>query len=155
MIGGVLMALYAFLTYISIEILNYQAGSLLPKDGKSKWRVLFDPESQLPKKYEESYRWLNKLTNNEPISAAGRAKIDQEVALALPRKTAEIQLRGVVGSYGLIQYPVCMALVPLGLILASFAASKKTRNFALVLSGTGMACFGVALYRSYFTSLGW
>ena len=69
--------------------------------------------------------------------------------------TPNDQLRQLVESVGLLQYPVCLILGA----LAVFHFNKRENQSRRILSAIAAACSFLALciafYRGYFSSLGW
>ncbi|MDB6024650.1 MAG: hypothetical protein JWM68_873 [Verrucomicrobiales bacterium] len=143
-------------TCIRIEIANVQAGNILPRDmpthGNRKWRGTSD--FGLRKMLELDYRVENDLLWDQSIPPVGLAEIERKFSLKAPRSRAEGHLLSLVGGWGLLQYPLSIVLGILGLTMA-LSSVVKGRMFYASAGVIGATCFGVALYRSYFTSLGW
>jgi hypothetical protein len=70
-----------------------------------------------------------------------------------PKEEARGELRELVKSYGLLQYPIVLALIiGLPIVLRNDNRRKKLHVVAL---GLTVACGFLMFYRGYFTSLGW
>jgi hypothetical protein len=141
----------AVVTAVRIEVLNAQAGGILPREvveeGNPKWRVVASPESFLIKRYEIDYRFTNNFSPDAVIPEEVSRAIAIRVAAEAPRYHAEAKLRGVVDTWGLLQYPLCLILGFAGVISAVNARDWKQRYGLFVLGIVGFSCFGLAFFQ--------
>lgn len=143
---------------LAIEYFNAMAGGILPRQlpklGNPKWRVFAVPERQLKEHYELNYRIENALTQDEALPEAAIAEIKRNVARDLPRHIAEGRLRGLVGSWGLIQYPLSIGLIGFGILYRPKPTNWPVLLSRITIAGIGGLSFGFAWSRAYFGSLG-
>lgn len=69
-------------------------------------------------------------------------------------ESAENRLRGIVGTWGLVQYPLAVTTVVCSIVLVRRGADRQ-RVLGVVGCLAGCGALGLAMWRSYFTSLGW
>lgn len=76
-----------------------------------------------------------------------------------PQQSAEIRLRAVVASWGLIQYPLSIATLAFAVVGIFNPARRHRPAYAfaadLVAGLIAAACFVIACMRGYGSSLGW
>ena len=135
---------------ISIEFYNAKSGFLLPRTvntemNNPKWRVLGSPKTQ----YERMYRGIN----NIPLDIQLTQNQQREVNTEIRRRESEITLRDIVGSWGLIQYPLSCIIIVLSLFL--YLVNDRKTKLYLYTMGVGFIAMSTAILRAYFTSLGW
>lgn len=153
-------------TCVKIEVLNARVGYYLPREFSDspytnpKWRGnCFSKEEnwlriRLPQIRFEADSGEEKPPTPEekPLTSEEEKIMKKEVAQA----RANNELRGIVGSLGLLQY-LLVPLVFFGLLF--FCVSKRCprghRIGAGVMSGLALVCGFFMIYRGYFTSLGW
>jgi hypothetical protein len=149
------LALFCIGICIWIEILNQNAGGILPRElpesGNPKWRISIRSENSLAMQDESAYRRQHNLSPGATLPPHVEADIRNDARTSI----AEAKLRGVVGSYGLLQYPASAILALAGTISSLRTGKKKNQLILLSLGSLGFLCLGIALYRAYFTSLGW
>jgi hypothetical protein len=153
-----LLALFVLLVAGEIEHLNIQAGGLLPnqeyrnndpEQGVVKWR-------DSPCANERGWRMIcgpsYGIPEDHPLTPAEEVKMHQDIKKA----QANNNLKGVVSSFGLLQY----LLVPLLLVLSIkmilrrpyFVKQAVFEVFPLLIAiGACILMFS----RAYCTSLGW
>ncbi len=154
-----LLALFVLLVAGEIEHLNIQAGGLLPnqeyrnndpEQGVVEWR-------DSPCTNERSWRMICSpfhygIPEDRPLTPAEELQMHQDIKKA----QANNNLKGVVSSFGLLQY----LLVPLLLVLSIKMILRKPYSvkryvigiFPLLIGiGAGILMFS----RAYCTSLGW
>jgi len=155
----VCLAIIAVITAVRIEVLNARAGGILPrvvpKEGNPKWRIVASPENFLTKGYEIDFRATNNLAHDAGIPEEISRTIAARVAAEVPHYRLEAELRSLVGSWGVLQYPLCGILVFGGIICAVTANDVKHRVTSLALVVIGFIGLGLAIYRAYAPSLGW
>jgi hypothetical protein len=107
-------------TAVRVEVLNYQAGSYLPRTDRDADGSFADGQWRLS-------------TENTPRD----------------------QLRGLVSTWGLLQY----VLAPLLLIIAVVVFLKSRRSWLTIAATLSVVVAGIAislaLYREYYPSLTW
>lgn len=64
------------------------------------------------------------------------------------------RLRGIVETWGLAQYPLAIVTVGCSIVLVRRGADRQ-RVLGVVGCLAGCGALGLAMWRSYFTSLGW
>lgn len=78
---------------------------------------------------------------------------------ATPQQSAEIRLRAVVASWGLIQYPLSIATTAFAVVGIFSPGQRRRPTYALaadlVAGLIAAACFAIACMRGYASSLGW
>lgn len=78
---------------------------------------------------------------------------------ATPQQSAEIRLRAVVSSWGLIQYPLSIATLAFAAVGIFNPARRHRPAYAfaagLVAGLIAAACLAIACMRGYASSLGW
>jgi len=138
-------------TLIRIEVLNRQAGYVLPRHEYFNG----DPESGLTKwRYritnEVFWRKMEEIPEDRPLTA-------QEQADYLEHRTkgqANNDLHDAVRTWGLLQYPLTVLLgVLAGVGMARHQGRLRRWHGLLLLLAGG--CLWRATYLGYFTSLGW
>ena len=138
-----------------IEWLNYQAGGRLPnreyrngdpEEGVVKWR-----ESLVAS--EKAWRTFNlREDKNRKLTTDEQA----EMKSAISHGISNNRLRAFVSSFGLLQY----LFIPITLILGIRLLIQRQKYRGKILLSIppiciAIACWVIAFYRSYFTSLGW
>ena len=158
-LAGLLLVFSTFIlcTLVRIELLNSKVGNELPRKpryagaaGPSKWRGLHCAT-------EETWRKMlgpkgaNGLPVSRQLTDEETAKMKRDVANAINRN----QLRAVVSTWGLIQYP----LVLVTLLLSVWIMASQGGVFVRIVGCGGIALAlvagGVMIQRGYFTSLGY
>jgi hypothetical protein len=159
MIGLCLSAVLCLWICVNVEALNTVAGNILPRElpeqGNPKWRVLALPAKQLPERYARTYRYEHGLAVDAILPSVAQAEIRSRVQIELPRHQAENKLRALVGSWGLLQYPIGLILLVAGSLGAGRCkrpAAKVVHGVVGVVGGIGLA---MAFHRAYYSSLGW
>lgn len=151
---GITLAVCVSSTAIYIEALNAEAGGFLPrtlpKYGNAKWRFCWwETEARwreiLGPKDEQGKPVTRRLTNAE------QEKMHKDIAHA----KAMNQLRGAVENLGLLNYLLVPALIGVAASLHGASLRSKGKNAALALIGIALVAGGLALYRGYFTSIGY
>lgn len=138
-----LIAAIIVITAIKIEILNANAGSILPwtyfesMGGNQKWR-------QLP--WTTKSRWIEVFGEPPP---ADESTMHEQIA----RARANNKLRDIVSTWGLAQYPLSFGLASSSIWFLLSTKSRRLQfpNASLLL--IACAAFSIAVYRGYFTSL--
>jgi hypothetical protein len=135
-------------TFVRIEVLNLEAGNPLPHPPSysGKWRAS-------PVVDETSFRYFNARFDpslmSRPLSPAERDSIRRNVA--------RNRLRGVVGSWGLLQYLLAPATVLLSATLMLQRrppVSVGTRVVAAVCVSLNLLAGVSMIHRGYMSSLG-
>ncbi|HOD79779.1 MAG: hypothetical protein BWX88_02185 [Planctomycetes bacterium ADurb.Bin126] len=142
-------------TCVRIEILNVQAGGVLPRStegiGNPKWRAMsgsFYQKIMVEMLQSEAER------AGKPFTLSETQK--EEIAEGMRRFDANCRLRDLVGSWGLLQYVVAPAAFCLALmIILSKRQRRRIRLAAYVLADVAVVCIAFMFARAYFTSLGW
>ncbi|MFH1749271.1 MAG: hypothetical protein ABIG44_19745 [Planctomycetota bacterium] len=159
MIVLVLAALGSVAICAWIEILNRRAGGFLPRElsehESPKWRVLASPERFLTEMYERVYRSEHALPIEAPLPTEVVADITARVRREAPRHRANARLCDALGTWGLLQYPLSVAVLLFGLAAGCWWKGMRERGTGFVCAAVGLACLCIAVYRGYFTSLGW
>jgi hypothetical protein len=146
-----LCTLVAACTAIRIEILNIQAGHVLPRHVPGKWRAIGGFVAvQAWRSSEASDRNDPSLTTR-PLTPAEQRQLNAYVR----RQDADADLRDVVGSWGLLQYPLVLVGLFLAQLLTWAGKSTLERRAGAVFSLVLVACGVLMFCRSYFGSLGW
>lgn len=140
---------------LRIEWLNYQAGGRLPnreyrngnpEEGVVKWR-------ESPFTSERAWRYFM-LRENKERKLSAKEQIEMEKAVSA--SVANNKLRGFVSSFGLLQYLFITITLILGIRL--LVQRQKYRGkiwLSIPPICIAIACWMIAFYRCYFTSLGW
>ena len=151
------LSIFCLCTCVWIEILNYKAGGILPRDlseegeeGSTKWRVTSPAVRAFG--YEHSYRSKHDLPPDAELPSNVVEEIKARVQAVAPRLNAEMTLRNVVGSIGLLQYPASLLLAMCGTIGGLQSRRKSSRMLLLAMGGVGLFCLGIAVFRAYFSS---
>lgn len=136
---------------IWIEVLNYRAGNVLPRASQSgtqkKWRIASE-RSHMPA---------------QPANSAGhskeeRPKSDQMEDAQRQKARAQAQLRSVVASIGIAQYILAPLIILGGVWMICVAAFRRSRMFfsaGLAAICVGLTSLMAAVFRAYWSSLGW
>ena len=158
-IGLCFAAALCLWTCVRVEMLNTAAGNILPRElpaqGNPKWRSGRTTEQVLLKEYEFRYRMERDLGFDATLPASAHMEIRMRIQTELPRRKAENELRALVGSWGILQYPIGLFLFVIGLVgirLCVSTVRKIIHGAACLVGGIGLV---MAFYRAYFTSLGW
>ncbi|MCK6474918.1 MAG: hypothetical protein L6R28_24630 [Planctomycetes bacterium] len=150
----ILLALFVAFVAIRIEYLNCKVGGILPRSdyrydnpeaGLPKWRSRLDVT-------EENWRMMHLREEEEgrTLSDAERREMMDDIE----RSKANNVLRDFVGSFGLLQYPLVLLLVVLSISLL-WAKERNLKFLACPCLAVAFYAGSVAIYRGYFTSLGW
>ena len=140
---------------LRIEWLNYQAGGRLPnreyrngnpEEGVVKWRQSLITSEKMWRICRMRKDKNRKLTADEQI----------EMEKTVSASVANNKLRGFVSSFGLLQY----LFIPITLILGIRLLVQRQKYRGKIWLSIppiciAIACWMIAFYRSYFTSLGW
>jgi hypothetical protein len=150
------LALLVTLVAGRIEVLNVDAGSYLPRRGEArpgggflKWRAPFV-------RSERAWRTVH-LSNDRadwqtrPLSAAEAREMRREVA----ENVARSSLREWVSGVGLLQYVLAPAAMFWCGSLLLRPVRRRVRIAAAAAVVLAFAAGVLAVYRGYFTSLGW
>lgn len=145
------------ITAVRIEILNRQAGAILPAreftsdSGHARWRQSLATN-------EARWRELHgpRDPDGQPASRALTPTEQAEIATSIRRAQASNTLLGVVSTWGLAQY----LLVPATIILAVTVLLDPRIQRRMRLLAAACACIAIAagvlmFYRAYYPSLGW
>lgn len=147
-------------TAVRIERLNHLSGGAIQRKARqepnSKWRI----EEGFIKTYQQvEADWRKEsgvspdaeLSENDREAIWGRMKATKRIPS--PRD----KLGMVLGSWGLVQYPLAATLLFASLLASTNrkmtdAIPKWVFHFQTLI---GALALGLALYRGYFTCLGW
>ncbi|MDD5138996.1 MAG: hypothetical protein PHY43_01910 [Verrucomicrobiales bacterium] len=146
-------AVYTALTCIEIEALNSRAGYYLPhndaNESHSKWRWSPDINEEFWKKHHRLEK--DGEADQSPLNDTELLQMKQDIQ----KGQSENQLHELIQTRGLLQYPLCVGVV----ITCAWVWGKMKRKGGRILVLGSAVCeviaFGFALYRGYFTSLGW
>jgi hypothetical protein len=139
----------ATFTCLRIEVLNAEAGNVLPRTSAGKWRVSF-VQSEARWRELQSIRRGDETWADRTLNAAERDAMHAEVR----ENVAKGRLRDVVGTWGVAQYAVVAGLLTSS---AALLYRRRSRVHAAVASAgllVACACGMMALLRGYYTSLG-
>ena len=140
---------------VTIELLNVQAGGLLPKDEPGKWRSAPTHPEMLTEWYSQDMRAKLNLAEDAPLPPDAQRQVEARVQRQIPVNRANNALRAVVESWGLLQYLLC----PLAVVMSLLLVLKRQGIHHLILGGfcmlVSLTAGAFMLYRQYFTSLGW
>lgn len=129
---------------IWIEILNFLAGSPLPQVVSGKWRIA-------------AFRVRSQAAFEAAQRGDADAAVDAADSALDHRRRWNAILRGVLGTAGLLQYPLGVVLIGLGLWYLVIG-DATTRAKLLVVSfaiSAGLIAEFFATFRRYWGSLGW
>ena len=154
-----ILALIATITLIRIELLNQKAGYYLPRgeyrngargEGFTTWRLSpITSEAVWWEVYGPADENGKSLSRNLTVAEK------EEMNDFIKKTQAKNYLRGVVGFWGLLQYPIVFA----GMVLSILVIYRKPgtfETFCVLLSIGLFMLAGLSMfYRGYFTSLGW
>ncbi len=151
----VLLAVLVMANAATIECLNVKAGGFLPRHEQhdaghlTKWRV---PAIHLVREHHirTIARESGILVEQMVLTDAQEAAIDAEIS----RGRWNALLRNHVTRFGLLQYPAAGLLVVFGMA----GVLNRTRGWRIrfcLACGIGITALGLAMFRGYFTSLGW
>lgn len=149
-----LLAVIVLLIAVEIEMLNMEAGGILPRkeyrngdpsDGLTKWR-------ESPCINEQGWRMMRNIPADHLLTEAETAQMRREIE----KEKAGNYLRGFVGSAGLWQY----LLVPLLMLLSTKLLRSRHSSWLRIALGTASLLVSIGagilmLSRAYWTSLGW
>lgn len=151
-----LLAAIVLLIAVEIEMLNMEAGGILPRkeeyrngdpdQGLVKWR-------ESPCINEQGWRMMRNIPADHLLTEAETARMRREVEKA----KAGNYLRGLVGSAGLWQHllvPLLM-LLSVKLLLRSVHSSWLRTALGTVSLLISIGAGVLMLSRAYWTSLGW
>lgn len=153
-------SLVCVVTALRIEYLNVLAGGAIQQkaaqEPNSKWRTGGGFHAAL-QQVEQDFRREKGIAPETELSPMEYAVIRQKMQMIQWEPDATDQLGELLGTWGLMQYPLSIFL-----IFASLTATGGKRGqeripqavfvaFAMV----GVLALGMAFYRGYFTSLGW
>jgi hypothetical protein len=140
---------------VTIELLNMQAGGLLPKDEPGKWRSAPTHPETLTEWYSQDMRAKLNLGEGAPLPPDAQREVEARVKRQIPVNRANNALRAAVESWGLLQYLLC----PLAVVMSLLLMVKRQGIHHLVVGGfcmlVSLTAGAFMLYRQYFTSLGW
>jgi len=155
----ILLTLEILFTCVYIEVLNQIAGGILPRevtrDGHPKWQIGYTVETHIAQMFEKEYRRENHLSPEASLPKGVAEDIATRAKIESRRASAENGLRGACATLGLLQYPAAFTVGMLGFIMGFRKPRNLRRDFCFCCGFIGVACLGIALYRSYFGSLGW
>jgi hypothetical protein len=150
-----LLTIWAVCVLVLIEYKNAEANFVLPRNieytggnGSAKWRTLGQPHKVIPRWVYNDYKSKNNLSPEVELSHEIKASLQPEIDRQIQQSIAEDNLKGIIGTFGLLQYPLAFFLFVSSLI----KFKNRIGKFALTSS---LLAIGFALYRAYFTSLGW
>jgi hypothetical protein len=149
------LTLVVSIVCVTIELLNIQAGGLLPKDEPGKWRSAPTHPEMLTEWYSQDMRAKLNLAEDASLPPDAQREVEARVQRQIPVNRANNALRAVVGSWGLLQYLIC----PLAVVMSLLLVLKRKGIPHLVVGGfcmlVSLTAGAFMLYRQYFTSLGW
>ena len=134
----------------TIEYYNHKAGNLLPRItsedvNNPKWRIL----SPSLKKQVSIFKKRNNIPYEQDLTDSQLLIVENQIH----KNKQENTLRNIVGTWGLFQYPLSIVLIILGIL--NYKKVKDKNKVYIYFTITGTICLSVAIFRSYFTSLGW
>ena len=147
-------------TAVRIEHLNYRAGGAIQRKAEqephSKWRI-GDGYFAAREKVEAGWRRENGIDPWAELSQSDYEAIRGRMGATEWSPSPRDRLGKLLGSWGLLQYPLGAFLVFASL---SVAGSPQARGsipawFFYSTAVIGVLALGFAFYRGYFTSLGW
>lgn len=153
-------SLLCITTLVRIEYLNYRAGGAIQskaaEEPHSKWRI-GDGFFEARKKVEEDWRREKGIDQQAELSLSDYEEIRKRMMAIEWTPSPHDQLGKLLGSWGLLQYPLAAFLV-----IASLGAAGSPRARGAIPAWVfyppamiGISALGLAFYRGYFTSLGW
>lgn len=145
---GVLAPLMTF-TCVRIEILNARVGGILPRTSGGKWRAPYERD-------EVRWRRLHAEITGDPTVETRPLTSDEAELMRVEVQHAQAgaALRDIVGTWGLLQYPVVLVMLISSVGLLAEGRSRRWVTLACVLLVATLACGGLMIHRAYFTSLG-
>lgn len=122
-----LAAAALIVTAVRIELLNAEAGHILPRMSELRGTG-------------ETAKWRS---HSDPTTSA---------------ESAQNQLRGIVSTWGLAQYPFALATTFFALFILHRSARRGGAPIAIIATAIlliALAAIALAIYRGYWSSLGW
>jgi hypothetical protein len=147
-------------TGVRIEYLNYRAGGAIQRKAKqephSKWRI-GDGYFAARAEVEAEWRKENGVDRGTHLSPSDYEAIRERLRTTEWSPSPRDRLGELLGSWGLLQYPLAAFLILASLVAAaSLPTSGPIPRWALYVPAiVGLLALGLAFYRGYFTSLGW
>ena len=154
--AAALMLLLAVVSIAArIEVLNHRAGGVLPRaeyrnsdpaQGLVKWRT---SPITTPERWREASgpRDAKGVPIDRSLTHTERREMEKTIA----QNRANNQLREIVGTFGLLQYPLVAVLLTAG--ACRVLGRRRYTGGAMLLAAVGAG--GLMIYRGYFSSLGW
>lgn len=147
-------------TAVRIEYLNYRAGgpirSKAEQEPHSKWRT-GDGFFAAREKVEADWRREKGIDHWAELSQSDYEAIRERMMATEWTPSPRDRLGKLLGSWGLLQYPLAAFLV-----FASLSAAGSPRARGAIPAWVfyppamvGVSALGLAFYRGYFSSLGW
>ncbi len=153
-----ILALIATVICVSIELLNQQAGSILPRSeyrngdpaqGLVKWR-------QSPITSEAAWRKVFGPVdeNGQPTSRNLTDTERRKMREYIEKAEASNRLRDVVASFGVLQYLIVFVGLLWSIVILFRKPNRMEKNFLALSIGLFLLSASSMFYRGYFTSLG-
>ena len=140
---------------VRIEIMNQRAGGVLPRDfsnysmgEKRKWRSRYQFN-------EENWRYVQSTQRDDDSLLTRDLTEDEqkEMVSTVAQARAENDLRAIVGTWGILQYPLAVTAGIYG-FCTIYSRKKWDRVYSYLLAVIGIGCLVLAMYRAYFSSMG-
>lgn len=161
----ILITLFVVHTALRIEFLTSKEGFALPRTELGKWRAgtpsnyrkWLDRQigNERYSRYLHEHHDENDRSPNEFIGPPYTASEQQFVDTEMTKNGRHNAILAWVGSFGLLQY----ILAPLGFSLSFFAFKSNhtpsLRCLSVFCGVCNLAAITIAIYRGYFTSLGY
>ncbi|MBK1826477.1 hypothetical protein [Haloferula rosea] len=153
-------SMLCIVTAVRIEYLNYRTGGAIQRKAEqephSKWRTgrgFFNTYEQV----EANWRKEHGKDDDAELNPSDYQAIEERVIAAGWSPSPSDRLGKLLGSWGLVQYPLAAFLV-----FASLRAARARRTSGSIpckafyaATAVGVLALGLAFYRGYFSSLGW
>ena len=153
------LSVIALHTAVRIEVYNTLVGGYLPRTdladkiargANPKWRA---------RPWDTTAIWLElrgpqDATGNpvtRPLTVAEQNRMRTEIRQAKYNN----QFRSFVSTWGLLQYPCLLLLLPASLLFCAKNRTRAARALGMGAALLAVACAALMIYRGYFTSLGW
>lgn len=146
------LAVMVLFIAMRVEVLNYQAGTVMPRGplDKGKWREDIVTNELMWKQA----RGPRDDEGNPLPRALTPAEVDR-MNSDIAKSRANNQLREWIRSAGLLQYLLLPALIfSVGSIAACIRSKRHAINWSAAIL-IALFAGGSLLYRGYFSSLGW
>lgn len=153
-------SILCIVTAVRIEYLNYRAGGAIQRKAEqepnSKWRI-GDGYFAALEQVEADWRTEHGIDRGTDLSPSDHEAIRERMRATEWAPSHRDKLGKLLGTWGLLQYPLAGFLVFASL---GAAASPRTRGpipqwIFYPPAVVGVLALGLALYRGYFSSLGW